>query len=351
MPPPRFLREDMAQRPAGGHLTRPGPTASMDDAAFKKLFSHPRIVTLLIRRHVPEWADRIDYATLQPLPTELIDEQLRRRYPDMIWRVRTTDGSTDLVLLLEFQGRPERHMALRTTIYSCLAAQSLIQHDKELRHGDRELAVVALVLHHGDRRWNAATRLSELFRDSAPDAYRVVARMPRDVQPTGPEDLPQVGLGFSGVTTAVQMRPALTVLRELVEACEDGDFDRFVAGWVRAMLRSKGFSNQQLEEAMTMGTVVTEFQRSLDEIRQEGVAQGREQGREQGIEQGREQGIEQGQVAVLIQLVERKFGVGTAEEVRRLIVGRPGRDRIAWVAAAILERDTPEEFLARVREE
>ena len=190
--------------------------------------------------------------------------------------------------------------------------------------------------------------------------------MDRRIWPTSPQDLPRVGLGFSGVTTAVQMRPALTVLRELVEACEDGDFDRFVAWWVKAMLRSKGFSNQQLEEAMTMGTVVTEFQRSLDEIRQQGVAQGREQGvaqgreqgieqgreqgREQGIEQGREQGIEQGQVAVLVQLVERKFGQGTAEEVRRLIVGRPGRDRIAWVAAAILERDTPEEFLARVRE-
>ena len=96
MPTPRFLREDMAPRPTGATSPRPGPTASMDDAAFKKLFSHPRMVTLLIRRHVPEWADRVDYSTLQPLPTELIDEQLRRRYPDMIWRVRTTDGSTDL---------------------------------------------------------------------------------------------------------------------------------------------------------------------------------------------------------------------------------------------------------------
>ena len=96
-----------------------------------------------------------------------------------------------------------------------------------------------------------------------------------------------------------------------------------------------------------MGTVVTEFQRSLDEIRQEGVAQGREQ----GVAQGREQGIEQGQVAVLVQLVARKFGQGTAEEVQQLIVGSAGRDRIAWVAAAILDCDTPEEFLARVREE
>ena len=276
----------------------------------------------------PRW---IDYRTLQPLPTELIDEQLRRRYPDMTWRVRTTDGTTDLILLLEFQGRPERHMALRTTAYSCLATQSLIQHDKELGHGDRELAVVALVLHHGDRSWNAATRLSDLFRDSAPDAYRVVGRMPGDAQPTDPQDLPQVVLGLSGVRTAAQMRAALTVLRQLVEACEDGDFDRFMARSVKAMLRSKGFSNRQLAEAMTMSTVVTEFQRSLEEIKQEG--------------------IEQGQVAVLVQQIARKFGEGTADEVQRLLVGGPGRERIAWVAAAILDCDTPEDFLARVRED
>lgn len=90
-----------------------------------------------------------------------------------------------------------------------------------------------------------------------------------------------------------------------------------------------------------METVVTEFQRSLDEIRQEG--------REQGIEQGREEGIEQGQMAVLVQLIAQKFGSGTAEEVQRVILGSPGRDRIAWVAAAILECDTPADFLARAR--
>ena len=67
------------------------------------------------------------------------------------------------------------------------------------------------------------------------------------------------------------MRAALTVLLPLVEACEDEDFDRFMARSVKAMLLSKGFSSQQLEEAMTMSAVVTEFQRSWDEVRQEGV--------------------------------------------------------------------------------
>ena len=217
-------------------------------------------------------------------------------------------------------------MALRTTIYSCLAAQSLIQRDKELGRGDRDLAVVALVLHHGDRRWNAVTRLSDLFGDSAPDTYRAVGRLLPDAQPTDPLDLPQVVIGLSGVTTAARMRAALKVLLPLVEAFGDEDFDRFMARSVKAMLRSKGFSSQQLEEAMTMDTVVTEFQRSLDDIRQEGKA------------------------AVLVQQILRKFGQETAEEVQRSILESPSRDRIALVAAAILDCDTREEFLARVRE-
>ena len=306
----------------------------MDDAAFKKLFSDSRMIELLIRRHVPEWADRIDYRTLEPLPTEQIDEHLRRHYPDMIWRVRTTDGSTDLILLLEFQGRPERHMALRTTIYSCLAAQSLIQRDKELGRGDRELAVVALVLHHGDRRWNAATRLSDLFRDSEPDTYQAVGRLLPDAQAMDLLDLPQIVVGLSGVKTAAQMRAALKALLPLVEAFGDEDFDRFMARSVKAMLRSKGFSNQQVEEAMTMGAVMTEFQRGWDEVRKE----------------GREEGREQGQVAVLVQLIERKFGERTADEARRSILGSPDGERIACVAAAILDCDTREEFLERVWE-
>jgi len=79
-----------------------------------------------------------------------------------------------------------------------------------------------------------------------------------------------------------------------------------------------------------MSTVVTEFQRSWDEVRQEGR--------------------EEGQVTLLVQLIGRKFGERTADEVRRSIQGSPGRDRIALVAAAILDCDTREEFLERVRE-
>ncbi len=79
-----------------------------------------------------------------------------------------------------------------------------------------------------------------------------------------------------------------------------------------------------------MSTVVSEFQRSWDEVRQEGR--------------------EEGQAGVLAQQIARKFGKRTADQVRRSILESPGRDRIALVAAAILDCDTREEFLERVRQ-
>ena len=301
----------------------------MDDATFKKLFSHRRMIELLIRRQVPEWDGKIEYSTLERLPTELIDERLRRRYADMIWRASTIDGTTDLVLLLELQGRPERHMVLRTTNYNILAVQELIEHDKELRRGERHLAVESLVLHHGDRQWNAPTRLRDLFLDSAPDTYRVVERLPSDAPPQGPLDLPQMILGFAGVVSATVMTRQLAVLEPLVDGCGDEDFDRFMAGGTKAMLRSKGFESDRLKEAMTMGAVVTEFQRSLDDIRQEGM--------------------EEGQVAVLSQLAARKFGRRTAEELARLLAEIHDGEEISRVAAAVVDCDAPDDFLARVR--
>ncbi len=162
-----------------------------------------------------------------------------------------------------------------------LAAQELLRSDKDLGRGERNLSVACLVLHHGDRPWNAPTRLRDLFRDSAPDTYRVVSPRPPEAPPPTPLDLPQMVLAMVGLSTAPRMRDELAAVRQVVEQCEDEDFDRFLTPAVTAMLRSKGMTSEQLEEAMTMGTVATAFQRSLDEIRQEGQEQGIELGREQ----------------------------------------------------------------------
>ena len=305
----------------------------MEDAFFKTAFSYVRVIELLIRSQVPEWADKIDYSSLQRLSGEFVDDKLRNRYADRVWMGQSLDPGTVYMLVLEFQGRPERHMALRTTVYSALAVQELLRHDKELASGDRDLAVVSLVLHHGDRQWNAPTRLRDLFHDSAPDTYQVVSRRPPDAPPPTPLDLPQMLLGLAGLSRAQDMRAELQELHRVVRDCDDADLDRFLTRTVKAMLRSKGMASEELEEATTMQTVVTAFERSLDEIRQE----------------GRKQGIELGQVRVLRQLAARKFGSAVADELVRLLGRAPDPERVARATEALLDCDTADDFVKRVR--
>ena len=55
------------------------PRPSVDDAFLKRTFAHARPIELLIRRHLPKWANEVDFTTLEALPTELIGEKLGRR--------------------------------------------------------------------------------------------------------------------------------------------------------------------------------------------------------------------------------------------------------------------------------
>ena len=205
------------------------------------------MIELLVRGHVPEWGGRIDYSTLEQLPPELVSESLQRRYPDMMWRVRTGDGESDLLILLEFQARPDRFMALRTTTYACLALEGLVEH-KALGRDGRLPEVVSLVLHHGDRPWNAPVRLAELFGHSSPGVYRLVSRRSAEESAApSPSDLPSMALALARERTLEEMRPQLGALKRATEACRDEDFDQFMGGCVRAMLVSRGFSGEQLQ--------------------------------------------------------------------------------------------------------
>ena len=58
----------------------------MHDPFLKLVFSRRRMVEVLVRHHVPKWADKIDPATLREEPNELVSRKtLQKRYPDLIW--------------------------------------------------------------------------------------------------------------------------------------------------------------------------------------------------------------------------------------------------------------------------
>ena len=97
--------------------------------AYKALLSHPQAVQDLLREFVPErleggrkWVDRLDFSTLEPVPTERIDATLRRRANGLAGRVRFLEAAsgpqwTHALLMLEFQYGADWFMALR--VHGC----------------------------------------------------------------------------------------------------------------------------------------------------------------------------------------------------------------------------------------
>lgn len=132
------------------------------------------MVQILLRHHVPEWADEIDFSTLREEPTQLVAKKtLQLRHPDLIWSADMVHGGR-VMLLIEFQRTVERLMALRTTTYTALALEGIVGRE-DFRAGDPLPEFVYLVLYHGDGAWHAPTRVADLFRGSDPGRFRLVS--------------------------------------------------------------------------------------------------------------------------------------------------------------------------------
>ena len=89
------------------------------DHGYKLLFSHPEMVEDLLRGYVEEeWVSRLDFSTLEKVSGSYVSDDFREREDDAVWRVRLEgDDWLYVYLLLEFQSKVDRFMALRVMTY------------------------------------------------------------------------------------------------------------------------------------------------------------------------------------------------------------------------------------------
>ena len=105
----------------------------MDDASYKRLLNHRRIMQdLLIGFIAPRrpagWAGALDFGSLRELPTENITDELRRRLGDVVWSIdrRAGDGGVHtLHVVIEHQSDVDYSMPLRFLNYTSLLYQRL----------------------------------------------------------------------------------------------------------------------------------------------------------------------------------------------------------------------------------
>ncbi len=330
----------------------------MHDAAYKLLFSRPRMVRDLLDGFAARsWSGALDFESLAPLPASFVGRDLQQRHGDLIWRVRFRDDRwLYLVLLVEFQSTVEPAMAVRILEYTALLYRRLVDHGVLREHGALP-PVLPVVLYNGRRRWTAPVEVASLLAVES-DVLATYQPSQRyyvlDVARTANADLPAGNLvsaliGLEKTRDAAGLRGALKALFDLLRQQKDGALTRAFMTWLRHGLRHAGRLPADGEDPLAQ---LQETQTMLEETVRKWTREWLEQGREQGIAQGMEKGIEQGrheERALLCRQAARKFDAGAAEGLAAALAGVTDPDRLARVGDWIIECATASDLLARVR--
>ena len=221
----------------------------MHDPFLKSFYADRRMVEILIRDHVPEWAGEIDFSTLREEPTALVSRKtLQQRHPDMIWSAGVAGGGW-VLFLVEFQRKAERLMALRTTTYAALTLERIAA-GTDLRRGRPLPEFVHLVLYHGDGPWSGPEHVTELFERSDPGRFRLVSWRGGEGADRPPDDITGLVLGLARNLSPEDMAAGVAALGRTVAERGDAGLEALVFERVGTMQAARGQNPPGIRPAM-----------------------------------------------------------------------------------------------------
>jgi hypothetical protein len=288
------------------------------DALYNRFFSDPAIVAQLLREFVAgPWLDGLDLDGLERVNTTFHADEGKRRAGDMVWRIPRRDGGDAYVmLLLEFQSTPDGWMALRMLVYAGLLWQQLIR-EKRLPPDGKLPPILPVVLYNGDPRWKAPRALQDLIElpDDSPlwqwqpdmryhlideGAFTLGDLERREGLPAllfrlenSPNLAQLVGLADE-VMAWFASHPAFTAARKVLVQLLGAAMAPYAPG-IRVP--------DELLEVRNM--LATRMEKWIEESKQQGRLEGEQLGEQRGEQRGRQSG----KAALLLRLLERRFGV------------------------------------------
>ena len=321
------------------------------DERYKKLFAFPRMVEDLLRAFVSR--DRLgtsDFSTLRKLSSEYVSDELLKRHGDTVWRLRVGGGWAYLLVLLEFQSRDDRYMALRILSYTSLLYQELVRN--EAPEARRWLpAVLPVVLYNGTTPWRAPLEVGELIATVggwlAPyqpaQRYFVVdeQHVGADAVPNG--NLMRAVIGLEQSRSPADLARVANALPAWLAGSENAELRGVFVDWLRSSIEQVMPAGEALP---AMGSL-EEVRMTLEERVKEWPAQWMREGREQGLEQGLERGLEH-ERGLLCRMAARRFGAETGERLAALLADIAEADHLTEVGDWLVRCDAGDEFLARV---
>ena len=357
------------------------------DPPYKVLFQDPGLFEEAVRLVAPQLADELDFETATSLDKEHLTALDRVRVQDKLRHVEFKKGALPtgrrryLLVLLEFQAGHDADMAWRMRDY-LHQVESALRESGTARAEGGVPPMLSMVVHNGDRRWRAETEFAgPLTGDAAPAPMRTYATVDLQVLARGPDAEGRRLAPGSRLATLAELEssPAealpgllLAVFRRY-DGLESATLRRGMHLRVGTALarhgRAEGLS--PLEEwermlaarrgedmtAMLDATLARWEEAKVAEGRRRGLAEGVERGRAEGVERGRAEGVErglaegvaQGRVALLRRLAALRFGADVAGQVSALLADVTDVARLDEAGEWLLECDTGEALLGRLR--
>ena len=285
------------------------------DNGYKLLFSHASVVADVLRGFVKEdWVREVDFESLERVEGSYVSEGLRPRESDMLWKVRWRGRSLYVYVLLEFQSRVDRFMAVRVMGYLALLYQDLIK-QKALTPSGKLPPVFLLVLYNGKRRWRAALDVADLVEPvpGGLEAYRPRLRYALLDEAQVPElELESERNVAAALFRLEKSRDVESLRREVSRIASAPGLDeglrRSVHTWLTQVLLPGRFPEGSLAEARSLEEVDTMLAERVKEWTREWKREGMQEGMQKGLRKGRAEGRAEGLQELLLSQMEERFG-------------------------------------------
>jgi hypothetical protein len=297
----------------------------------------------------PEVAALIDWDTLTPGPTELVDEALAARYTDLRFSALLLGTPIHLELLFEHQSRIDPWMPVRFFCHTG-AIWNEVRQTREVGDVPPEVPLVlSVLLSCAARPWSGPLHLWQVIRGGAilqrlaPSLLPTLPILVDDLQEASDEEIkarpqsPEVRLALL-LMKHVRRGDAVRVLEEEGELVQQARED---------VLREEVRYVLHADPQASIERVGTALKRHLGDRGEEVVMTGQQliqQGIEQGLQQGIEKGIEKGRAearAALVRVLFRTLatrGVAVPDDIRDRIVACTDLDCLErWAERALTE--------------
>lgn len=317
------------------------------DEQYKKLFAFRRLVEDLLRAFVGGGRlARVDFSTLQKLSTEYVSDELLKRRGDTVWRLRVGGRWAFLLLLLEFQSRDDRYMALRILNYTGLLYQELVRNEAPEAQ-PRLPAVLPVVLYNGTAPWDAPLEVRDLIAPvgkwltpyQPSQRYFVVdeQRVDEDAIPSG--NLMRAVIGLEQSRTPADLARVASALSEWLAGPENARLRDAFTDWIRSSIENMTPAGEAVPALENLEEVRMSLEERVKEWPAQWMREGREEGREEGLEHER---------GLLCRMAALRFGAETGERLAPLLTQITDAEYLTEAGEWLVRCKDGSELLAKV---